>query len=175
MPADLPSAGQRRPALFLDRDGVLNIDHGYIGTIDRFEWNDGAIDAVKFANDCGYFVFVVSNQSGVARGLFDEAAVRAVHRHMQNVLRDHGAHIDDIEYCPFHPEGTVPAYAKASDRRKPAPGMLLDIIKRWPVDVPASLMIGDKPIDMEAAKRAGIRGALYEGGNLLAFVKKVLG
>ena len=94
----------RRRALFLDRDGVINIDHGYVGTRDRFEWMPGAREAIRAATDAGWHVFVVTNQSGVARGHYDEAAVTALHGWMIDEVRRAGGTIDDIRYCPFHPD-----------------------------------------------------------------------
>src|SRR5262249_48973153 len=154
--------------------GVLNMDYGHVASVDRFKWIDGAIEAVKLGNDRGYFVFVVSNQAGVARGLYDNQAVKQLHRYLRKVLRSHGAHLDDIEYCPFHPDGIVSGFARKSSRRKPEPGMLLDLITRWPVDLSGSIMIGDKLSDIEAGRRAGIRAVLFEGGNLLEFVEELL-
>ena len=103
----------RRRALFLDRDGVINVDHGYVGTRDRFEWMAGAREAIRDATDAGWHVFVVTNQSGVARGHYDEAAVVALHDWMTDEVRRAGGTIDDIRYCPFHPEAVVPAYRRA--------------------------------------------------------------
>ncbi|QUD86035.1 HAD-IIIA family hydrolase [Phenylobacterium montanum] len=156
-----------RPAIFFDRDGVLNIDHGYVHKPEDFEWTPGAIAAVKAANDRGLFAFLVTNQAGVARGYYDEAAVRALHAHVQQTLRAHGAHLDDIRHCPHHPEGAVEAYAKACDWRKPGAGMILDLAARWPVDLGRSQLIGDNPTDIQAAEAAGIGSRLYQGGDLL--------
>ena len=146
----------RRGALFLDRDGVLNEDVGFVGDVARFRWVEGTPAAIKTANESGLFVFVVTNQSGVARGFFGEEAVRRVHAHMQAELREIGAHIDDFRYCPYHPEGSVPAYARPSRWRKPEPGMILDLMAHWPVDPARSIMIGDRGSDVEAGRAAGI-------------------
>ena len=164
----------RRPAVFFDRDGVLNHDLGYVFETSRLKWIDGAREAVKAVNDAGYFAFVVSNQSGVARGFFEERDVQALHRWMADNMAEMGAHIDAFEYCPDHPDGTIERYRRVSDRRKPAPGMITDLLSRFPVDAEQSILIGDKTDDLEAARAAGLQGYLFSGGNLEAFVKQHL-
>ncbi len=164
-----------RPAVFLDRDGVLNHDTGYVHRPEDFVWVEGAQAAVKRLNDAGYLVIVVTNQSGVARGYFDEAAVQRLHGWINEQLRPLGAHVDAFYYCPHHPEGVVARYARACDSRKPGAGMILRALREWPIDPGRSLMIGDKDIDLEAARRAGLPGHRFPGGNLDAFVAGVLG
>ncbi|SDR81684.1 HAD-IIIA family hydrolase [Bradyrhizobium canariense] len=164
----------RRPAVFFDRDGVLNHDSGYIFEASKLRWIDGAREAVKAVNDAGYFAFVVTNQSGVARGFYQESHVQALHRWMADEMAVIGAHIDAFEYCPDHPEGTVERYRRVSDRRKPAPGMITDLLGRFAVDTDGSILIGDKAHDLEAARAAGLQGHLFAGGNLEAFVKQHL-
>jgi D,D-heptose 1,7-bisphosphate phosphatase len=167
---------ERKPAAFLDRDGVLNVDHGYVARREDFQWVDGAREAIKTLNDAGYYVFVVTNQSGIARGLYTEEQMHALHTHMKDGLAEIGAHIDDLRYSPFHPEGEVERYRRVSDWRKPGPGMILDLLAHWPVERERSVVIGDKDRDMEAAKAAGIRGLMFRGGDLEEFVKReVLG
>jgi D-glycero-D-manno-heptose 1,7-bisphosphate phosphatase len=159
-----------RPAVFFDRDGTINTDAGYTFRPADLTFLPGAIAAVKRVNDLGYFAFLVTNQSGVARGYFTEADVAAFHAEMQRRLRAAGAHFDDIRYCPHHPEGTVVPYNRLSDWRKPAPGMLLDLMRAWPIARDASLVVGDKDIDVQAASAAGLRGLLFPGGDLDAFL-----
>jgi D-glycero-D-manno-heptose 1,7-bisphosphate phosphatase len=164
----------RRRALFLDRDGVLNVDHGHVGTRERFEWVQGALDTIRLATQSGWHVFVVTNQSGVARGYYDEAAVRTLLDWMADEARRAGGTIDDARYCPFHEAATVEAYRRAHPWRKPQPGMLLDLIEKWELDPARCVMIGDQPTDMAAAAAAGIPGHLFPGGNLLEFVRPIL-
>ena len=164
----------RRPAVFFDRDGVLNHDTGYTFETHKLQWIDGAMEAVKAVNDAGYFAFVVTNQSGIARGLYEESHVRVLHRWMADEMAPIGAHIDAFEYCPDHPDGTVERYRRVSDRRKPAPGMITDLLSRFAVDTAHSLLIGDKDTDLEAARAAGLKGQLFSGGNLQAFVQQHL-
>ena len=164
----------RRRALFLDRDGVVNVDHGHVGSRDRFEWVPGALDTIRHATRNGWHVFIVTNQSGVARGYYEEAAVWDLLDWIADQARAVGGTIDDARYCPFHVDASVPAYRAASDWRKPAPGMLLDLIRAWELNPARCVMIGDQKSDMAAAAAAGVAGHLFEGRNLLAFAAPIL-
>lgn len=163
-----------QPAAFLDRDGVVNHDDCYMGTRDRIRWMPGVANAIRRLNEAGYFVFVFTNQSGVARGFFSEDDVRNLHLWMQSHLTSRGARIDDFRYCPHHPNGSVTGYLEDHFWRKPKPGMILDLMKHWPVRREGSFAIGDRDSDLEAAAGAGIPGFLFSGGDLDAFVARVL-
>ncbi|MCS3894573.1 D-glycero-D-manno-heptose 1,7-bisphosphate phosphatase [Bradyrhizobium japonicum USDA 38] len=164
----------RRPAVFFDRDGVLNVDKNYLYRIDDFEWMPGAREAIRLCNDLRYYAFVVTNQSGVARGHYGVDDIHRLHDWMSGELAAIGAHIDDFQYCPYHEEGTVEAYRRTSDRRKPAPGMILDCMKAWPVRTEGSLLVGDNARDIGAAVAAGIPGHLFQGGDLASFLRPLL-
>jgi D-glycero-D-manno-heptose 1,7-bisphosphate phosphatase len=163
-----------RPAVFLDRDGTLNRDSGYVWRIADFRWLPGAVNAVRALNRGGYYVFVVTNQSGVARGLYDEAAIRDLHDWMNGELRAAGARIDDIRFCPHHPEASVAAYRRVCSCRKPAAGMLLDLMQAWPVIRQGSVMIGDRDSDAAAGRAAGLLSAVVPPGGLESFVARLL-
>jgi len=164
-----------RPALFLDRDGVLNEDPGYVHRWEDFRWIPGAREAVAAFNAAGWWVFVVTNQSGVGRGYYTEADVRALHGEMSRSLAEAGGRIDAYYYCPQHPEATEAAYRHPDPPdRKPNPGMLLKAMADWPVDRGRSVMVGDKDADLEAARRAGVRGLKFEGGDLRRFLEREL-
>ncbi|WPZ34777.1 HAD family hydrolase [Thalassobaculum sp. OXR-137] len=172
-PPTQPDAAPR-PAVFLDRDGVLNVDTGYAHRADQIAWVPGAPEAVARMNAAGFRVFVVTNQAGIARGLYGCDDVEDLHRWMAQELRERGARIDDWRYSPHHPLHQPERFADKADWRKPAPGMLLDLMAAWPVDRTASFMIGDRQTDMEAAAAAGIDGYLFEAGNLDTFVADIL-
>jgi D-glycero-D-manno-heptose 1,7-bisphosphate phosphatase len=163
-----------RAAVLLDRDGVLNVDHGYVGGPERLEWVSGARQALATLNRSGVLVIVITNQSGVARGLYDLAAVDALHARMQTDLAADNAHIDAFYVCPYHAEARVEAFRHPDHPdRKPNPGMLLRAIADWNIDPARALMIGDKESDLEAARRAGVAGVLFDGGDLAKFMTRV--
>ena len=147
---------QRRPAAFLDRDGIVNHDTGYVWHKDNYQWMEGIDAAIKRLNDLGYFVFIVTNQAGVSRDLYDTADIESLHAYINETLMRQGAHIDAFYYCPYHPDFGGDRYEEFSDWRKPKPGMLLQAMQEWPVDLSRSFMIGDKETDMQAGAAAGV-------------------
>ncbi len=169
----MPSRG--RKAVIFDRDGVLNVDHGYVAEIEKLEWIKGARHAVRLCNEAGVLVIIATNQSGIGRGYYDEAAMRALHEKMRGDLAVMGAWIDAIYFCPFHPDAEDPALRHPDHPdRKPNPGMVLRAMADWELDPAGVVLIGDKDTDMEAARRAGVAGRLFTGGDLEAFVKDAL-
>lgn len=165
---------RRRPAAFLDRDGVLNVDRGYVYRPQELVWIPGAAKAVKWLNDHGFYVFVITNQAGVARGHFAEDDVRRFHAHLAGELRSVGASIDDFRFCPHHPHAVVTKYQVACHWRKPQPGMILDLMQHWPVIAHRSFVIGDKISDIQAANAASIPGYLFAAGNLHDLVQSIV-
>ena len=163
-----------RPAVFLDRDGVLNTDHGYVHRADQFNWIAGAQDAVRRLNDLRYRVIVVTNQAGVGHGYYDEGDVVALHCWMQDQLAERGAFIDAFYYCPHHPEARIERYRRHHVDRKPGSGMILKAFSDLTIRKDQSFLIGDKESDIEAARGAGIPGYLFPGGNLATFVDHLL-
>lgn len=180
IPESLERAGrelagvQTRPAVFFDRDGTLNFDEGYTHKLEDLTWINGAIDTIRLCNDRGYYVFVVSNQAGVARGYYGEAEVIRFHDYMQKCLQKFGAHIDDFTFCPHHVEGVVSPYDVDCTCRKPKTGLLDDLKLKWPIDLDHSIFIGDSESDMQAARNFGIRGIKFMGGNLFHLLEKEL-
>lgn len=167
--------GSPRQAALLDRDGVLNIDRGYTHRPQDLAFIPGAVDAVRRLNAAGRLVLVVTNQAGVARGLYDEAAVETFHEAMQASLQKDGARVDAFYYCPFHPDAAVERYRHPDHPdRKPNPGMILKALKDHGVAPNDAFLIGDRQSDIEAARRAQIRGHLFSGGDLDVFVRRLL-
>jgi len=160
---------------FLDRDGVINsnkFNKGYIGLLKHFRWVSGAIKAIKYLNKKNYKVVVVTNQSGVARGFFTIKDVKKIHAYIQKKLRENEAKIEAFYFCPFHKDGILKRYKKDSSLRKPKIGMFRLAQKRWDIDIKNSFMVGDQETDMIFARRAKIKGYLFNEKNLFRFIKK---
>lgn len=166
-----------RAAAFLDRDGVLNVDHGYVHRLDALDLIPGAAEAVRLLNGAGYLVIVVTNQSGVARGYFEEADVERFNRELTRRLAAQGARIDALYVCPHHPEGTVARYAIACDCRKPRAGLLAQAARDFQIDRARSFLIGDRDGDREAAAAFGITGIMFDHStqSLVDVVRAALG
>ena len=168
---DCASSPALRPALFLDRDGVLNEDQGYVHRWEDFRWIPGAREAVAAFNRAGWLVLVVTNQSGVGRGYYTEADMHALHARMAEDLAAAGARIDAFYFCPHHPDAPEEAYRHPDPPdRKPNPGMILRALADWPIDKGRSVLVGDKDSDLEAAQRAGVRALHFPGGDLAQFL-----
>lgn len=153
-----------QPALFLDRDGVLIADKGYVYRREDVEWVEGAAAALRAWRGAGFRIVVITNQSGVARGYYPESAVPALHAWMNAQL---GGLIDAFYYCPHGPDSECAC-------RKPKPGLFLRAMEEMGLDAARSLAVGDKPRDLEAARAAGVRGILFAGGNLDEFLRPYL-
>ncbi|MEY4764596.1 MAG: hypothetical protein RI907_1269 [Pseudomonadota bacterium] len=145
-----------RKAAFLDRDGVINLDRAYVHTWEAFEFVPGAVQAMKALKDAGYALVVITNQSGIARGKYTEAQYQALTDKMKAALAEAGAAVDAVYHCPHHPGGQVAEYARECDCRKPEPGMILQAAKDLGLSLADAILVGDKPSDIEAARRAGV-------------------
>jgi histidinol-phosphate phosphatase family protein len=158
---------RRRPAVFFDRDGVLNHDSGYTHRVEDLKWIPGAIETIRRVNDMDALVFVITNQAAIAHGYYTQAEVDRFHAAMIADLAKEGAHIDAFYICPYHPLAAIEAYRHPDHPdRKPNPGMILRALAEWPVGRGRSVLIGDQQTDIEAARRAGIEGLLFTGGDL---------
>ena len=165
---------QRRPAAFLDRDGIVNHDTGYVWHPNNYKWLEGSDRAIKRLNDLGYYVFIVTNQAGVARGLYKTEDIERLHAYINKTLMTQGAHIDAFYYCPHHPDFGDGEYRQNCACRKPNPGMMLQAMNEWPVDLSRSFMIGDKDTDMQAAEAAGIpTRRLFLSGSIESAMQEV--
>jgi histidinol-phosphate phosphatase family protein len=151
-----------RPGVLLDRDGTIIVDHGYVGSIDRVTFIEGAPEAIARFNRANIPVAVVTNQAGVARGLYGIDDVARVHEHIAALLAEHGARIDLFLYCPYHPAGVVEAFARTSEDRKPGPGMAKAAATALNLDLTTSWVVGDRPEDIGLAKAVGA-SAVYLG------------
>lgn len=143
-------------AAFLDRDGVINVEHGYVHTWEDFEFVPGSIDAMRQLHQAGYALVVVTNQSGLARGMYTEAQYQQLTTTLREHLSRQGVPLAAVYHCPHHPKGTVAALAIDCDCRKPAPGMLLRAAQELGLSLADSLMVGDKAGDAQAARAAGV-------------------
>ena len=165
-----------KAALMLDRDGVINMDFGYVHNMSKFEWIKSAKETIKMANDLGILVIVITNQAGIARGFYTESHFRFFTQEINDRLIDFGAHIDETYYCPHHPSEGIESYKQNCKCRKPKNGLLEKAIFDWKLDKQKCFLIGDKETDMIAARKSGIRSHLfcYKKENLLEIFKNNL-
>lgn len=163
-----------KKAVFFDRDGVLNKDVGYLYLYNQMEWIDGAREAIALLTKKDYLIFVVTNQSGVARGFYKEEDIKKLHYMMECDIEKMGGHITEFFYCPHLKGGANPKYNIDCDCRKPKPGMILSAIKKYKLEPHNAFLVGDSQRDMEAACSAGIKSFLFKTGNLELFVKNCL-
>jgi D-sedoheptulose 7-phosphate isomerase/D-glycero-D-manno-heptose 1,7-bisphosphate phosphatase len=161
----VPATETGRPGVLLDRDGTIIVDHGYVGSVERVDFIDGAAEAIASFNTAGVPVAVVTNQAGVARGMYGIDDVIAVHQHIAGYLAERGARIDMFVHCPYHPDGIVEAFARTSEDRKPRPGMAKAAAARLGLDLTASWMVGDRPDDMGLATAIGASGVYLSPGS----------
>lgn len=155
----------KKPAVFLDRDGTLIEEIGYICNPDDIKLIEGTAEAVKKINDNGYLAIVVTNQSGVARGYFDEECVHRLNNALAKLLKEQNAYFDGVYYCAHHPKGTVKKYSIECNCRKPKPGLINQALKDFEeIDISKSYVIGDKLIDVELAHNSGCKGILVKTG-----------
>ena len=153
-----------RPGILLDRDGTIIVDHGYVGSVDRVQFIDGAPEAIAQFNRARIPVAVVTNQAGVARGMYGVDDVVQVHEYIADFLAQHGAHIDLFLFSPYHPAGVVEAFARTSEDRKPRPGMAKAAAAALNLDLSVSWVVGDRPEDVGLAEAIGA-SAVYLGAD----------
>lgn len=154
----------KKPAVFIDRDGTVNEQMGYINHLSRFVMLSGAAEAIKLLNSHQYLTIIVSNQSGVARGYYPIELVNEVHAHMKALMKEEGAFVDGIYFCPHHVKGSVPEYSIPCNCRKPKTGLIEKACKDFDIDMANSYVIGDRYSDIELAMRLDIKGVLVATG-----------
>jgi len=153
-----------KPAVFLDRDGTVIEEVGYLNRLDRIAFFPWSVDAIRVLNQAGFLVAIVTNQAGVARGYFDETLVHETHAFIDRRVREGGARIDAYYYCPHHPDGAVEAYRQACDCRKPKPGMIQRAAREHGIDVSRSFVVGDRWLDVRMGQAAGASTVLVRTG-----------
>jgi D-glycero-D-manno-heptose 1,7-bisphosphate phosphatase len=164
----------KKPAVFVDRDGTMNEQMGYINHVSRFKMIPGVPQAIRMLNRHGFLVLVVSNQSGVARGYYPLDLVETIHRLMVSRIKEKKGIIDGIFFCPHHPAGSVPEFSRDCDCRKPKTGLIEQAAKSFEIDLPRSFVVGDMCSDIELAHRAGLKGVLVKTGYGLGEIEYIL-
>ena len=170
----MTSSSDRRGAVFLDRDNTLNVDDGHTWRIEDFAWVSGAPEALAIWHRAGIACFVVTNQGGIGKGLYSTAQMQAFNSHLCAEAARAGGLITDIAFCPHHPDAVSAALRAPSNRRKPEPGMILELAERWNIDLSASVMIGDRDSDVAAGRAAGCHAYLFDGSDLAQLAHQVV-
>lgn len=161
-------------AVFFDRDGILNVDSGYVHRKEDVQWIPGAVDIISELTQKGWLIFVVTNQSGVARGYYSEKEVHALHQWMNYIFSEKNGHVTEFFYCPHLSGADVKKYDTICSCRKPKPGMIFQALEKYQVPKERAFLFGDGKRDIEAASRAGIQGFLFDGSNIRDFVREKL-
>lgn len=162
-------------ALFLDRDGVINVNHGYVHKTEDFEFVDGIFDICRFAQERGYLLIVVTNQAGIGRGYYTEDTFHELTAWMCKQFESHGITLTKVYWCPDHPEHGIGIYKRESEFRKPAPGMILQACREFNIDPSESILVGDKPSDIKAGIDAGLKcSILLTEENLSIYDKNII-
>lgn len=165
----------RRPAAFIDRDGVINEERDYVHRIEDFHLLPGAVDGLRILQQRGYALVVITNQAGIARGYYTEADFARLSEHMQDLLLSHGVHLDGIYHCPHHPTAGKDGARQDCACRKPRPGMLLHAARDLDLSLPDSVLVGDKTSDIEAGRSAGVAAcALVKSGHSIGAADEAL-
>jgi D-glycero-D-manno-heptose 1,7-bisphosphate phosphatase len=164
----------KHTAIFLDRDGTINEEVGYLDSIDKLKLFANTAKAIRLINDSGMKAVVITNQSGVARGYFTEDFVRTVHSHIQKTLQEKGAVIDAFYYCPHHPTDGIGTYLQSCVCRKPEAGMLIRASQEMDIDLTRSYTVGDMLKDIQVARKVGAKGVLVKTGYGLNTIEKDL-
>lgn len=163
------AAPDLRPAAFLDRDGVINVERGYVHRVEDFELLGGAIEGARLLHEAGYALVVITNQAGIARGLYTEAQYQVLTSHLQGLFSAQGLPLAGVYHCPHHPDARVAAYRRDCNCRKPAPGLLLQAARELGLDLARSVLVGDKASDIGAARAAGLaRAVLVRSGHAVS-------
>jgi len=155
-------------AAFLDRDGVINVDHGYVSRVEDFEFQEGIFELLEILQNMGFVLFVVTNQSGIARGYYSLEDFLNLSEYMLSELKNRGVEIKEIAYCPHHPDITGEC-----ECRKPKPGMILDLASRYGIDLKSSILIGDKQSDIDAGKNAGLGKTYLVNQGILDIIERI--
>ncbi len=164
-----------KPAAFMDRDGVINIDYGHVGDASKLEYVHGALESIAYLNRLGFLVFVVTNQAGIAKGRYTLSDYETVMAKIFSDLKFHSGRIDDVRFCPYHENAVFEKYRRKNHPwRKPNAGMILDLIACWDIDLSRSFLVGDRDTDILAAGLAGLNGYLFKGDiDLKSFIKTI--